>query len=850
MVSAERPAASALDERMLARLVEEPRLALRRLARSPEEAPVIIPRLLKGPALSPQDIETLLQGVSTDSVGAQLRKQCAEAVLSWGATPHVRSFLEWLAEDAQVDLSVAPLLLKLSSASEVPEGLLRSWLTHPQAEVRAHAAQRLVRSPRGRMRAMEVLLEDGRTDLLEQAEFAEEDPRLLREMRAYLQLKRCADAPAVELIRDVLRVGQPIRWETIQGFSGQERWLRHQDLEPREDRPFPQPYDITALTQRMFELMLQLGMDAELLPLLEDWQGFWRELLEPIAPALLVRLARGAARLEPSRPGELADLLALALETHPPTARSRRQRGTSWEHEYRQAAHVLGSLRPEVNVQPLLEDPVARHHYPSREDYMSALCAHLRRTRAPEQIRQSFFETGAGKVLLSLLLLDDRESGKRLFWSWFQRFASQAEKDLALHCIPVETDFLPEWIMQASADALVLYGLDEEEEVVHFLGGHRDGPRLMRRLIHEARNPSSRAEAAAYLLRHGKPVPPFEELDVQVHLVALLERTVQGAVAQVEALLAADSDALCATEADLGRALYNAMHVARAAQNRSLFQKAFNLWLLALEAHEGIEYSAPPILRDHVPVDDKIKLRKVAEKLAKLPPEQRRQALLGLPLPLATAWARSASTVFEVRLEAAWVALRGPRFNARDCDLSTEPRLLVALMERVELRRGPGGRRWSGQLEILRVLLRATVNLLVRSPPRAAELEEQDQPYFRLRDMLREWMLVSEELGEELAESLREDLVDRVKNALRAVHHQEGQLSVPLEQVNAWLRCSAVLRDVRLLEVVKNLSQHLNPQERAFLADPLESAKQELVLPRLPDDVEVVVMAVRELRVP
>jgi hypothetical protein len=73
---------------------------------------------------------------------------------------------------------------------------------------------------------------------------------------------------------------------------------------------------------------------------------------------------------------------------------------------------------------------------------------------------------------------------------------------------------------------------------------------------------------------------------------------------------------------------------------------------------------------------------------------------------------------------------------------------------------------------------------------------------------------------------------------------------VPLEQVNAWLRCSAVLRDVRLLEVVKNLSQHLNPQERAFLADPLESAKQELVLPRLPDDVEVVVMAVRELRVP
>jgi hypothetical protein len=850
MVSAEKPAASSLDERMLARLVEEPRLALRRLARSPEEAPAIIPRLLRGPPLPAQDLETLLKAVSTDSVGPELRKQCAEAVLGWGATPHVRSFLEWLAEDAQADLTVAPLLLKLSAGEEVPEGLFRSWLTHPQAEVRAHAARQLVRSPRGRMRALEVLLEDGRTDLLEQAEQEEEDPRLLREMRAYLQLKRCADSPSAELIRDVLRVGQPIRWATIQGFSGQERWLRHQDLEPSPDRPFPQPYDITALTQRMFELMLQLGMDAELLPLLEDWQGFWRELLEPIAPSLLVRLARGAARQEPPRPGELADLLALALETHPPMARSRRQRAMSLEDEYRQAAHVLGSLRPEVNVQPLLEDPVARHHYPSRERYMGALCAHLRRTRPPEEIRHSFFETGAGRMLLSLLLLDDREGGKRLFWGWFQRFATQAERDAALHCIPVETDFLPEWIMQASADALVLYGLDEDEDVVHFLGGHREAPRLMRRLIHEARNPSSRASAAAYLLRHGEPVPPFEELEVQVHLVAWLERTVPGAVAQVEALLNADGDALCATEADLGRALYNAMHVAKVARNRALFQKAFTVWLLALGAHDGIEYSAAPSLRDHVPVDDKIKLRKVAEKLARLSPEQRKEALRGLPVPLATAWARSASTAFEVRVEAAWVALRGPDFNARDCDLSTDPRLLVALMERIDLRRGPGGERWSGPLEILRVLLRATVNLLVRSPPRSGDLEEQGQPYFRLRAMLREWMLGSDELGAGLAASLREDLVDRVKNALRAVHHQDDQLSVPLDQVNAWLRCSAVLRDVRLLEVVKNLGQHLNPQERAFLADPLESAKQEMVLPRLPDDVEVVVMAVRELRVP
>ncbi len=850
MVSPERSAASSLDERMLARLVEEPRLALRRLVRSPEEAPAIIPRLLKGPALSAQDTETLLKAVSTDAVAADLRKQCAEAVLGWGATPSVRAFLERLAEDAQADLTLAPLLLKLSAGQQVPEGLFRSWLTHPQAEVRAHAARHLLRSPGGRMRALEVLLEDGRTDLLEQAEREEEEPRLLREMRAYLQLKRCADSPSAELIRDVLRVGQPIRWQTPQGLSGQERWGRHQDLEPRPDRPFPPPHDITALTQRMFELMLQLGMDTELLPLLEDWQGFWRELLEPIAPALLVRLARGTARLEPRRPGELADLLALALEMPPPMVRSRRPRGMSREDEYRQAAHVLGGLRPEVNVQPLLEEPAARHRYPSRESYMGALCAHLRRTRPPEEIRRSFFETGAGRILLSLLLLDDREAGKRLFWGWFQRFATQAERDAALHCIPVETDFLPEWIMQASADALVLYGLGEDEDVVHFLGGHREAPRLMRRLLHEARNPSSRASAAVYLLSHGQPVPPFEELSVQVHLVATLGRTVPGAVAQVEALLSAAGDSLCATEADLGRALYNAMHVAKAAHHRALFQKAFDVWLLALEAHEGIEYSAAPILRDHVPVDDKLKLRKVAEKLARLSPPRRKEALRGLPMPLATAWARGASTAFEVRLEAAWVALRGPDFNARDCDLSTDPRLLVALMERIDLRRGPGGERWGGPLGIVRVLLRATVNLLVRAPPRSGELEEQDQPYFRLRAMLREWMLVSEELGAELAESLREDLVDRVKNALRAVHHQDDQLSVPLDQVNAWLRCAAVLRDARLLEVVKKLGQHLNPQERAFLADPLESAKQELVLPRLPDDVEVVVMAVRELRVP
>jgi hypothetical protein len=729
--------------------------------------------------------------------------------------------------------------------------MLRSWLTHPQAPVRVHAASQLIHSKRGRMRALEVLLADGRVDLIEQLELEAEDPRLLREMRAYIQLKRCSEAPSAELMRDVLRIGPPSRWETIQGFDGQATWLRHHDLEPRGDRPFPEPDSVIALTQRMFELMLQLEMDDELLPLMEDWrEGFWRELFEPIEPALLVRLVRKVVHHEPLRPGDLAELLALALKTHPPLAKTGRQRVQFPEDKHRQAAHVLGSLRPDVDVQPLLEDRVVRLNYPTREVYMRALCDQLRRTRPSEEIRQAFLETDAGRLLLTLLQLDDKEGGKRLFWGWFQRFATQAERDAALHCVPVETDFLPEWVIQASADALVLYGLDETADVAHFLGGHREAPLLMHRLTREAKNPVSRAWSAAYLLRRGEPVPAFEELEVQVHLVARLGREQPGAAEQVEALLTADSRALCATQADLGRALHVSMHVAKAARDNALFQKAFNVWLVALEAHDGIEFTAPSILRDHVTVEDKVKLRKVAEKLARFSPGRRTHALSGLPLPLATAWARSPRTPFEVRVEAAWVALQSPDFNPRDCDLSTDPRLVMALLDRVELRPEPAAAHPGGHTEALRALLRTTVNLLVRSPPSARELEEQDQPYFRLRVRLREWMLVSDKLGAELAESLREDLVDRVKNALREVHHEHERLTVPLEKVAAWLRCSAVLRDPRLLEVVKNLGKHLRGPERAHLSEPLEAAKQELLLPQLQDDVEVVVMAVRELRLP
>jgi hypothetical protein len=148
------------------------------------------------------------------------------------------------------------------------------------------------------------------------------------------------------------------------------------------------------------------------------------------------------------------------------------------------------------------------------------------------------------------------------------------------------------------------------------------------------------------------------------------------------------------------------------------------------------------------------------------------------------------------------------------------------------------------------VLLRAAVNLLVREPPAPGDLEEQAQPYFRLRHALRGWMLTGEKLGPALAEHLREDLVDRVWNALRRVHHEGGRLTEPLGKVAAWLRCSAVLRDKRLLEVVRTLEKHLSEHERPWLTEPLESAKQELLLPPLPDDVEVVVMAVRELRMP
>jgi hypothetical protein len=482
--------------------------------------------------------------------------------------------------------------------------------------------------------------------------------------------------------------------------------------------------------------------------------------------------------------------------------------------------------------------------------------------RAPDQFdhrfrnqsitdQESFFNTEAGRVLLALLELADEDDTKHLFWQWFQRCGTQAERDAALHCVMADTSFLLEWVMQASADALALYAVEEDADLVYLLVGHREAPRLIRRLVCEAKAPRERTRAAMYLIMSGEQVMPFNELALQVALVAQqwpgdASAGVPWMVPQVEALLATDGATLCATSAPLGRALHRAMSIAKAAEREDLFRQAFEAWLLALKDSASID-STSSILRDHVSVDDKVKLRQVAERIASLPPSQREKALRHLPVPLATAWARSPKTPHEVRIEAAWAALQDPDFNARDCDLSTDPRLVATLLDRVEIRREFGGG-LRGPLGVLKVLLRATVNLLVREPPSSEELEEQAQPYFRLRQGLRMWMLAGDELGPELAESLREDLVDRVKNSLREVHHKDGQLTVHLK-VTAWLRCSAILRDPRLLEVVKTLGNHLSDRERVLLNEPLESALQELTLPRNQDDVEAVVMAVRALRI-
>ncbi|WP_375769577.1 hypothetical protein [Archangium gephyra] len=239
--------------------------------------------------------------------------------------------------------------------------------------------------------------------------------------------------------------------------------------------------------------------------------------------------------------------------------------------------------------------------------------------------------------------------------------------------------------------------------------------------------------------------------------------------------------------------------------------------------------------------DRRMEMRQLAEALAKLPAQQWQSTLRFLPLPLVTIWARSPKTPLEVRFKCAWRVLQAPGFNPRDCDFSTDPELLAELLEQLDELQ-------ASQLPILRVLLRAAVNLLVREPPSAEELEEQASPHFRIRDRVRLWSRQCRRFDVSLAKVLRDDLETRVWSALRRVRHVSNQLHPPAATVGALLRCTAVLQDRRHLEAVKHLEKNLSAVERRQLSEPLLMAKEMLLDPPLTDHVTVVSMAIAELR--
>ncbi|HYO73886.1 MAG TPA: hypothetical protein VEU33_48245, partial [Archangium sp.] len=256
----------------------------------------------------------------------------------------------------------------------------------------------------------------------------------------------------------------------------------------------------------------------------------------------------------------------------------------------------------------------------------------------------------------------------------------------------------------------------------------------------------------------------------------------------------------------------------------------------------GYKQSLMTGLLADIPAEDKMRQRRLAKLLGQLSRGELERIRRALPVPLATVWARSPKTPREVRRMAATVALGDPQFDSKDCTLSDDAWLVAQLFEDLPYH-------LRDSMKAAQVLLRAAVNLLVHRPPSQQELEEQSAPYVQVREHVRGWVRTPRHSELEVPSLLRADLTDRVWNALRGVHH-DGRSLVPSRQVvEAWLECAAVLRDRRLLDAVEKLEATLRDEERAALSETLRRVKEELVLRPNEDDVEVVILALKELRV-
>lgn len=825
-----------LDERMSRRLLKDPELALRHLRATPADAPLLLGGLLGAVGQLPEPLlQQVLEACAPEHVPAELRARVVGAALARKEVPGVTALHQALARDLARGGGDAGLLHAYVEKAGVPEAVAVQWLGSALPVLRELGAVGLVHAGRLLVHALNVLLEDGGRGRIAQLEAQSEQPQLLREALAYVQLGRCLVAPTREALEDVLQAGPPPTWSLGHGLEGWRACRVEEGLPGAPARGLPSVHDSMEVSRVALRLLLQQDMLPQALELLaafreREWYGLLKGAGEP---AVLERLTRLTLRREVPPSGTVvAGLLTLALEPqappepptfHPPSEPQPAQRVLA----------VVEEIRPQVEALPLTQ-PFADS---GSADGRSIFVSHLRRVLAhtPGEVDrvEAFLGTDAGQVLARLTELPNPAQAAQLFSRWFLAFATQEEWDTAFHLVWRHTEHLPEWVMQASVEALLAYArAGADAGLAALLAGHREGPRLLERMVEEASEVGLRASAAARLLLEGRPVPKLEGLELRVRVVGRLKQAAGAQprpelVEQVEAMLRAEPERLLVAGDTLGAALYNALGIARAVGREDLSRRALEVWLVALEGSRGLDQASRLILHEHVPAGDEALRQRVAEALARLSAERLSEVLWRLPERLAEAWARSARTPRRVRLVALWVALHAPGLEAREVDLSEDGWLLAELLDRMAAS-------FERSRPVLEELLRAAVRLMVRRPPSAAELREQTDTYARVSEHLRGWVLGPQ--GPELCRLLRSELVEQVGRALR-----EGA-ERPVPVLECWLRCAGVLRERRLAEGLERLEERL--------PGPVREAREELALAPLVDDVETVVLALGELRVP
>jgi hypothetical protein len=783
-----------LDEAKLRLLAEDPEAALYEALVKPQYFGSILAFLIDVSRVDLSKLNTPMQlalseRAANEEVTPVLRRSIARALPPAARLPRL---VLAIIEDASKDVDALALLGEWSRA-----GLLHHFYSEPLLvsslpALRELAARSLIQAGVHFAKAVDVLVLDGKRDLVLELAGKSKDANGLRSALAFVSGMRATPPTAAQAAADVGALNDIAEW--LGKWEGQV-W-------PLEGPTAPVGF--LGLLGRAMSTCRDGGrLDVAVRVLAAVEPERWAWILREEAgwdrhPEFLTLLLESRPDVSP---GVLADLCGL-FSVEAPLPRERvpffGEETTGWK---------CFEQRPPIDMLPLfVVDALQEGRAPDRN---------LGFLRADEfafkgeldELDKAFRASPPGRVAAKLANIVDPEC-KAAFRAWFERRAVAEDWDAAFGTA-ARAPYRSAWVgafwpfVSHSLASRIASSALRHAPIGHALLGRRDLAEILTGLVETSDDPVVRLSALVCIVKGGGDVRSVTNSRLLARTIAYLIE--EGAfLAAAEPLVArlfmnSDGDLLDALpwlSGVIGPALNRAglVHTETGPQGE---RRLVEVCLASLKVRRddysdvGVWLGAPCWARD------KVARRRLAEGLGGLPDKEIPRLMRAMPGDLAWRLAASPATPVAWRAATAAKAFGDPAFDPKRCSISDDPEVVARVMDELQYLH-------PDEVAAAKHIVRAAINLFAHRPPNREQLDEQAAPYFRVREGFRVRVLSSNEVATFAVEHLAQTLSDELRTFVKKNLPRDE-----CDRANALIAAAARLEDLRPISVVKMNSEAL-----------------------------------------